>query len=94
MSFNVTDINEISKWSSPRVLQYFTKLSQYMYKCNICTKTYKTPNGGVQNLRSHLITEAKKGRDTNEKKRKLQPTLQNMNTKKIILEKLNYGKYT
>jgi len=39
-----------------------------MYKCNICTKTYKTPNGSVQNLRSHLITEAKKGRDTNKKK--------------------------
>lgn len=61
MSLNVTDVNEISKWSSPRILQYFPKVSQYLYKCNICTKDYKTPNGGAQNLRSHLIIEGKKG---------------------------------
>lgn len=62
MSLNITDVSEISKWSSSRILQYFTKVSQYLYKCNICTKVYKTPNGGVQNLRSHFITEGKKGR--------------------------------
>lgn len=90
MSLNITDVNEISKWSSSRVLQYFTKVSQYLYKCNICTKVYKnkTPNGGVQNLGSHFITEGKKGRD---KKRKSQSTLENIN-KKQTLGKKN-GKY-
>lgn len=89
MSLNINDISEISKWSSSRILQYFTKINQYMYKCNICTKVYKTPNGGVQNLKSHLITEGKKGRD---KKRKLQKTLENAN-KKHTSRKKNNGKY-
>lgn len=54
---------------------------------NICInvisvqKFKRTPNGGAQNLRSHLITEGKKGRD---KKRKSQSTLENINKKTNI----------
>lgn len=59
-----------------------------MYWCNVCTKMYKTSNGGVQNLRNHLITVGKKGRD---KKRKSQLILENISIKQT-LEKNNNGK--
>lgn len=39
--------------SKSQLINYFTKIDSYNYKCKTCGKTYKTPNGGISNLRTH-----------------------------------------
>jgi len=41
------------------LLVYFNKIDQYNYLCKKCNKPYKTPNGGIGNLKTHLATHAK-----------------------------------
>lgn len=52
--------NEITK---NQLLNSFIKINQFNYKCKTCHKTYKTPNGGVGNLKSHFITHLKAPKD-------------------------------
>jgi len=49
-------MNTISK---NQLLINFSKIDQVSYKCNLCSKTYKTPNGGVGNLRVHYATHTR-----------------------------------
>jgi hypothetical protein len=68
-----------------QLLVFFIKIDSYNYKCKTCNKVYKTPNGGIGNLRTHYLTHLK---DPSDKvvlgKRKLQtillPTLPNTET--------------
>lgn len=53
MSFNP---NSVSK---NQLLLHFSKIDQLNYKCNLCNKIYKTPNGGVGNLKAHYATHAR-----------------------------------
>lgn len=59
-----------------QLLVFFTKIDSYNYKCKTCNKVYKTPNGGIGNLRTHYSTHLK---DPSDKvvsgKRKLQTVL-------------------
>lgn len=41
------------------LLVYFNKIDQYSYVCKKCNKPYKTPNGGIGYLKTHLATHAK-----------------------------------
>lgn len=45
--------NDISK---AQLLVYFKKINAYNYICKKCNKPYKTPNGGIGNLKAHYAT--------------------------------------
>jgi len=45
------------------LLVYFIKIDKYNYICKKCNNSYKTPNGGICNLRTHLSTHAKVPKD-------------------------------
>ena len=57
-----------------RLLQYFKKIDRYNYQCRKCGKTYKTPNGGVGNLRAHYFTHVKASKHIQTPENKLQTT--------------------
>jgi len=45
--------------SKNQILNYFTKINAYSYKCKMCNITYETPNGGIGNLKTHYATHLK-----------------------------------
>jgi len=59
-----------------QLLVFFIKIDSYNCKCKTCNKVYKTPNGGIGNLRTHYLAHLK---DPSDKvvlgKRKLQTIL-------------------
>lgn len=66
MSFNPSAI------SKNQLLLHFSKIDQLNYKCNICNKIYKTPNGGVGNLKAHYATHSRINYDlTGKRKRQI-----------------------
>lgn len=68
------------------LLKFFTKKDQFNYKCNICGNNYKTPNGGVGNLRKHYENHLREPRDdqTKNKKQKIQSVLLPLNDPSLI----------
>jgi len=68
------------------LLKFFTKKDQFNYKCNICGNNYKTPNGGVGNLRKHYENHLREPRDdqTQNKKQKIQSVLVPLNDPSLI----------
>lgn len=69
----MSDTQSISK---SQLLICFTKIDSHNYKCKRCQKTLKTPNGGINNLRSHCLTHIKASKDVFEPdKKKLQTIL-------------------
>jgi len=60
--------NTISK---NQLLINFSKIDQVSYKCNLCSKIYKTPNGGVGNLRVHYATHTRVNDVSGKRKRQM-----------------------
>lgn len=50
---------KMSTISKSQLLFHFTKIDSYNYKCKTCNRTYKTPNGGIGNMKVHFATHLK-----------------------------------
>ncbi|CAI6366215.1 unnamed protein product [Macrosiphum euphorbiae] len=70
------------------LLKYFTKIDQFNYTCKKCGKDYKTPNGGVGNLRKHYeIHSIEPQDDVNpNKKAKMQSVIAPLNDPPSLID--------